>query len=119
VTYYGDNHPRYNGNVVKAMASAKHGYRTWSRCSTITSRRSISPSNHSARTAWQSLVTKLDDELLARVEKVVRPDADDCRSHRARARGGAGISIPASSIAFRTSSASARTCASTITSRRC
>ena len=24
--YYGDNHPRYNGNVVKAMASAKHGY---------------------------------------------------------------------------------------------
>ena len=26
VTYYGDNHPRYNGNVVKAMASAKHGY---------------------------------------------------------------------------------------------
>ena len=27
VTYYGDNHPRYNGNVVKAMASAKHGYR--------------------------------------------------------------------------------------------
>ncbi|HEY7791653.1 MAG TPA: FAD-dependent oxidoreductase, partial [Vicinamibacterales bacterium] len=26
VTYYGDNHPRYAGNVVKAMASAKHGY---------------------------------------------------------------------------------------------
>jgi hypothetical protein len=26
VTYYGDNHPRYNGNVVKAMASAKDGY---------------------------------------------------------------------------------------------
>ncbi|MGH9869989.1 MAG: FAD-dependent oxidoreductase, partial [Candidatus Polarisedimenticolia bacterium] len=26
VTYYGDNHPRFNGNVVKAMASAKHGY---------------------------------------------------------------------------------------------
>ena len=26
VSYYGDNHPRYNGNVVKAMASAKHGY---------------------------------------------------------------------------------------------
>ena len=27
VSYYGDNHPRYAGNVVKAMASAKHGYR--------------------------------------------------------------------------------------------
>ena len=26
VTYYGDNHPRYAGNVVKAMASAKHGF---------------------------------------------------------------------------------------------
>ena len=26
VSYYGDNHPRYDGNVVKAMASAKHGY---------------------------------------------------------------------------------------------
>ena len=26
VSYYGDNHPRYAGNVVKAMASAKHGY---------------------------------------------------------------------------------------------
>src|SRR5207244_9549119 len=26
VTFYGDNHPRYAGNVVKAMASAKHGF---------------------------------------------------------------------------------------------
>ena len=28
VTYYGDNHPRYAGNVVKAMASAKTATRT-------------------------------------------------------------------------------------------
>ena len=27
ISFYGDNHPRYAGNVVKAMASAKHGYR--------------------------------------------------------------------------------------------
>jgi NADPH-dependent glutamate synthase beta subunit-like oxidoreductase/NAD(P)H-flavin reductase len=27
ITYYGDNHPKYAGNVVKAMASAKHGYK--------------------------------------------------------------------------------------------
>ena len=27
VTFFGDNHPAYNGNVVKAMASAKNGYR--------------------------------------------------------------------------------------------
>ena len=26
MSYYGDNHPRYAGNVVKAMASAKDGY---------------------------------------------------------------------------------------------
>lgn len=26
ITFYGDNHPVYAGNVVKAMASAKHGY---------------------------------------------------------------------------------------------
>ncbi len=26
ITYYGDNHPRFAGNVVKAMASAKNGY---------------------------------------------------------------------------------------------
>ncbi|HEY2867665.1 MAG TPA: FAD-dependent oxidoreductase, partial [Pyrinomonadaceae bacterium] len=26
ITYYGDNHPQYAGNVVKAMASAKFGY---------------------------------------------------------------------------------------------
>ena len=26
VTFFGDNHPAYNGNVVKAMASAKNGY---------------------------------------------------------------------------------------------
>src|SRR5262249_15858937 len=26
VSFYGDNHPAYAGNVVKAMASAKHGY---------------------------------------------------------------------------------------------
>ncbi len=26
ISYYGDNHPKYAGNVVKAMASGKHGY---------------------------------------------------------------------------------------------
>ncbi len=26
ISFYGDNHPQYAGNVVKAMASAKHGY---------------------------------------------------------------------------------------------
>ena len=31
VSYYGDNHPRYAGNVVKAMASARQGYPVLSR----------------------------------------------------------------------------------------
>ncbi len=26
VSFYGDNHPRYAGSVVKAMASAREGY---------------------------------------------------------------------------------------------
>src|SRR5262249_29212734 len=26
ITFFGDNHPVYNGNVVKAMASARNGY---------------------------------------------------------------------------------------------
>ena len=72
VTYYGDNHPRYNGNVVKAMASAKHGYpRVVELFADAIA--SLEPKQQPEReTAWQSLVTKLDDELLARVEKVVR-----------------------------------------------
>jgi hypothetical protein len=31
ITFYGDNHPTYAGNVVKAMGSAKQGYPTVSR----------------------------------------------------------------------------------------
>ena len=51
VTYYGDNHPRYNGNVVKAMASAKHGYpHVVALVRRSRSRRSIRRSSRSART---------------------------------------------------------------------
>jgi NADPH-dependent glutamate synthase beta subunit-like oxidoreductase/NAD(P)H-flavin reductase len=72
VTYYGDNHPRYAGNVVKAMASAKDGYphivglfaRDLS---------SLDPGQQAARdAAWTALVERLDDQLTARVEDVVR-----------------------------------------------
>jgi NADPH-dependent glutamate synthase beta subunit-like oxidoreductase/NAD(P)H-flavin reductase len=72
VTYYGDNHPRYNGNVVKAMASAKHGYPHVVELFADEIAR-LDPAGQPARErAWEALVGKLDDQLLARVEQVVR-----------------------------------------------
>jgi NADPH-dependent glutamate synthase beta subunit-like oxidoreductase/NAD(P)H-flavin reductase len=72
VTYYGDNHPRYAGNVVKAMASAKEGYPEI-RALFARDLAALDPAQQPARDRqWQSLVAKLDDELLARVEDVVR-----------------------------------------------
>jgi NADPH-dependent glutamate synthase beta subunit-like oxidoreductase/NAD(P)H-flavin reductase len=72
VSYYGDNHPRYNGNVVKAMASAKHGYPHV--VELFGDRlRALDPADQPAReAAWQRLVSTLDGQLLARVERVVR-----------------------------------------------
>ena len=72
VTYYGDNHPRYNGNVVKAMASAKHGYPHVVALFEDEIAR-LDPAAQPARErGWESLVSRLDDQLLARVERVVR-----------------------------------------------
>ena len=65
ISFYGDNHPKYAGNVVKAMASAKHGYRqVVSLFSDV-----VAPENDEA---WQALVAKLDDGLVARVHEVNR-----------------------------------------------
>ena len=72
VSYYGDNHPRYNGNVVKAMASAKHGYPhvVGLFADHIAA---LNPSEQPQREqAWDSLGAAFDDQLLARVERVVR-----------------------------------------------
>ena len=72
VTYYGDNHPRYAGNVVKAMASAKDGFPHVAR---LFARQlaSLDAAAQPARdAAWTRLVAQLDDELLAHVEDVVR-----------------------------------------------
>jgi NAD(P)H-flavin reductase/NADPH-dependent glutamate synthase beta subunit-like oxidoreductase len=72
VTYYGDNHPRYAGNVVKAMASAKHGYphivRLFAPDLTV-----LDDARQAERDrAWTALVQRLDTDLLAHVEEVVR-----------------------------------------------
>ncbi len=72
VTYYGDNHPRYNGNVVKAMASAKDGY---PRVVELFADHiaTLDPAAQPERErAWDRLGAALDDQLLARVERVIR-----------------------------------------------
>ena len=72
VTYYGDNHPRYNGNVVKAMASAKHGY-PHVVALFADEIASLNPDDQPVREdAWQAMIGQLDDQFLATVERVVR-----------------------------------------------
>jgi NAD(P)H-flavin reductase/NADPH-dependent glutamate synthase beta subunit-like oxidoreductase len=72
VSYYGDNHPRYNGNVVKAMASAKHGYPHVVRLFEDAIG-ALDPADQRARESrWDTMIARMDDELLARVERVVR-----------------------------------------------
>ncbi|MGH9237959.1 MAG: FAD-dependent oxidoreductase [Vicinamibacterales bacterium] len=72
VSYYGDNHPLYAGNIVKAMASAKDGYpKVTALFSDELSQ--LDPAKQPEREeAWSSLVKRLDDDLLARVEYVQR-----------------------------------------------
>ena len=72
VTYYGDNHPRYAGNVVKAMASARDGF---PQVTKLFARElaSLDPSKQTERDrAWAALVATLDADLLAHVEDLVR-----------------------------------------------
>ncbi|MEW5982484.1 MAG: FAD-dependent oxidoreductase [Acidobacteriota bacterium] len=69
ITYYGDNHPKYAGNVVKAMASARDGYPEIVR---LFAGRPL-PSTAKERAAeWTRLARSLDHEFLARVERVDR-----------------------------------------------
>jgi NADPH-dependent glutamate synthase beta subunit-like oxidoreductase/NAD(P)H-flavin reductase len=63
ISFFGDLHPSFAGNVVKAMASAKQGYPVISRMLAQQPATQISPA---------TLVTRLDDELTAVVHKVVR-----------------------------------------------
>jgi NADPH-dependent glutamate synthase beta subunit-like oxidoreductase/NAD(P)H-flavin reductase len=72
VTYYGDNHPRFNGNVVKAMASAKHGFPHVVQLfeDEIAA---LDPAQQPEREAkWHGMVARMDEQLLAFVERVVR-----------------------------------------------
>ncbi|HYC87614.1 MAG TPA: FAD-dependent oxidoreductase [Thermoanaerobaculia bacterium] len=65
ISFYGDNHPTFAGNVVKAMASAKRGY---PHVVSIFAGETA-PADDSA---WRALVARLDEGLIARVHEVNR-----------------------------------------------
>ena len=95
ISFFGDLHPSFSGNVVKAMASAKQGYPIVSRML--------------AKVAPASAASDADFFARAR-PRAARDggagraaDADDRRGGRARARGGASASSRGSSIGCRTS----------------
>jgi NADPH-dependent glutamate synthase beta subunit-like oxidoreductase/NAD(P)H-flavin reductase len=72
ISYYGDNHPQYAGNVVKAMASAKYGYER------VVELFAHELAGHDERpqaerdTIFDKLITTLDEQLRAYVVKVDR-----------------------------------------------
>jgi NADPH-dependent glutamate synthase beta subunit-like oxidoreductase/NAD(P)H-flavin reductase len=74
VTFYGDNHPKYAGNVVKAMASAKYGYphvlRLFERELMSMDRSEAAQRERDAQ--WNALIARLDDGLVATVHEVNR-----------------------------------------------
>lgn len=72
VSYYGDNHPKYAGSVVKAMASARDGepfvYELFK--DEVTN---LNANDQPARDGrWSDFITKIDDALLAKVVEVRR-----------------------------------------------
>jgi NADPH-dependent glutamate synthase beta subunit-like oxidoreductase/NAD(P)H-flavin reductase len=72
ISFYGDNHPVYAGNVVKAMASAKDGYPEVSRLfakETAALKREDQPKRDAQR---DELFKRLDSAFLATVEAVNR-----------------------------------------------
>jgi NADPH-dependent glutamate synthase beta subunit-like oxidoreductase/NAD(P)H-flavin reductase len=64
LSFFGDLHPSYFGNVVKAMASARHGYPVV--CRVLQGRAPESTGD------FASFAARLDDLLRARVERVER-----------------------------------------------
>ena len=70
VTYYGDNHPAFAGNVVKAMASAKHGYQAVLHLLEEELRAARMVEQDDRR--WDTLVARLEHDLRPRVVAVHR-----------------------------------------------
>ncbi len=70
VSFYGDNHPDYAGNVVKAMASAKHGAVQVSRL--FAEEIARAESAPSPLDCFEQLTQELDEALVPRVVAVNR-----------------------------------------------
>ena len=68
ITYYGDNHPQYAGNVVKAMASAKDGYEKVVDLFAD----EITDLSEANETRFIDLINTLEDQFVARVVRVER-----------------------------------------------
>jgi NADPH-dependent glutamate synthase beta subunit-like oxidoreductase/NAD(P)H-flavin reductase len=72
ISYYGDNHPIYAGNVVKAMASARDGYPHVVALFADELAGLDADRQPERDAAWQQFADGLDDLLIARVEEVRR-----------------------------------------------
>jgi len=72
ISFYGDNHPTYAGNVVKAMASAKQGF-PHVVALFEDQLQSVDPARQKELDEkWATLLSRLDDGLLAHVAQVNR-----------------------------------------------
>ena len=81
ISYFGDLHPSFFGNVVKAMGSAKQGYPIVSRM--------LSRIKAASAVSDEHFIALLNDELRATVERVETPDGiarDSSPPDAARAR---------------------------------
>jgi NADPH-dependent glutamate synthase beta subunit-like oxidoreductase/NAD(P)H-flavin reductase len=72
ISYYGDNHPKYAGNVVKAMASARDGYPHVTALFQNELAALDSDKQDERDLAWQRLCSQLEAEFSARVSEVKR-----------------------------------------------
>lgn len=72
VSYYGDNHPDYAGNVVKAMASARDGYETVAGLfqNELKHIKNDKPSVEERERSFSEIADRLDEMLTATVHKV-------------------------------------------------
>jgi NADPH-dependent glutamate synthase beta subunit-like oxidoreductase/NAD(P)H-flavin reductase len=72
ISFYGDNHPVYAGNVVKAMASAKDGYPRVVKLHEAAIRAADPVAQRTRDAALHALFSRLDDLLIATVVAVKR-----------------------------------------------
>jgi len=72
ISFYGDNHPVYAGNVVKAMASAKDGYPYIVKLFEKEINALSSEAGELRQASLDKFFSRLDEKLLATVEEVNR-----------------------------------------------